>query len=368
MNTYQPDYAIHPGCYLEEVLESRGIKKNDFARRAGITAKAVSQIINGKALYSPERALDFERTLGIKAEIWIHLADCYQLFQVKKKEEKKLAAADARNWLKSFPVADLKKMGIVPATRHTPAVAEAILRFFNVSSPDACRQWMAERAVAFRKSSAFRTSVEAVSLWIKLAENKAVEIPTRAFHKEKFRQTVRELRGFTVLPAKEYMPRLVTECANAGVAFVSVPELKGTHISGASWWAADKAIIALSLRHKTNDHFWFTFFHECAHVLLHGKKGIFLDLNESGTTPEELEANSFAQDLLIVPGDWKRFTGARHFTEKAILDFACAVGIHPAVVVGRLQHEGLLEHSRYFHLKEKTAFLSDTPEETSHGH
>jgi Zn-dependent peptidase ImmA (M78 family) len=28
------------------------------------------------------------------------------------------------------------------------------------------------------------------------------------------------------------------------------------------------------VQHKSDDHFWFTFFHEAAHVLLHSKKNI----------------------------------------------------------------------------------------------
>ena len=33
----------------------------------------------------------------------------------------------------------------------------------------------------------------------------------------------------------------------------------------------------LSLRHKSNDHLWFTFFHEAGHLLLQSKKAAFLE-------------------------------------------------------------------------------------------
>jgi addiction module HigA family antidote len=83
INTYNPDYVIHPGEYLEEILETRELKKRDFAERVGISVKAVSQIINRKSLYSPEIALRFEKTLDIHAEIWMNLVDSYQLFEAK---------------------------------------------------------------------------------------------------------------------------------------------------------------------------------------------------------------------------------------------------------------------------------------------
>lgn len=79
-NTYNPDYVIHPGEYLEEILETRELKKRDFAERVGISVKAVSQIINGKSMYSPEMALRFEKALDIHAEVWMNLADSYLRF------------------------------------------------------------------------------------------------------------------------------------------------------------------------------------------------------------------------------------------------------------------------------------------------
>jgi len=86
MNQYNPNYVIHPGEYLEEILESREIKKRDFAERIGLSVKAVSQIINRKALYSPDDALMLERTLDVSVEIWMNLADAYQLFEAREKE------------------------------------------------------------------------------------------------------------------------------------------------------------------------------------------------------------------------------------------------------------------------------------------
>ena len=62
---YRPDYAVHPGDYLEEVLASRGIGKKEFADRCGLSAKTVSQIVNGKVTFSPDVALQFEKVLGL---------------------------------------------------------------------------------------------------------------------------------------------------------------------------------------------------------------------------------------------------------------------------------------------------------------
>lgn len=353
MNTFKPNYATHPGEHLAEILEAREIKKNDFAKRTGITAKAVSQIINGKALYSTELALDFERVLGVDARLWMNLANNWQLFQAERKEEEKLANEATRAWLEKFPVADLRKLGIVSKSRKPQDIAEAILRFFNVSSPEACTAWMSTRAVAFRKSAAYTESLEATSLWLQLAERAAISLETQAYDRERFRKVLEEVRALTVRDSKQIIPALRSACSSAGVALVIVPKLDGTRLSGASWWYGnDRPLIALSLRYRTNDHFWFTFYHEAAHILLHGKKGIFLDSPDAFDAPDEIEADTFARNQLIPQSHWNRFIAIGNFYEASIRAFAQAEGIHPAIVVGRLQHENLIEKSLHNSLKE----------------
>jgi len=75
---YKPDYAIHPGEYLEEVLESREIKKKELSERLGISVKHLSRIIQKQEMLTAELAVQLERTLGISANIWNNLnADYY---------------------------------------------------------------------------------------------------------------------------------------------------------------------------------------------------------------------------------------------------------------------------------------------------
>lgn len=91
VNKYMPDYAIHPGEILEETLDARGILKSDFARRCGISAKTVSQIISGNAPVQPDIALHFERVLGVSSTIWNNLNAQYDLHQARVDEDAALA-------------------------------------------------------------------------------------------------------------------------------------------------------------------------------------------------------------------------------------------------------------------------------------
>lgn len=353
-NQYQPDYVIHPGEYIAEILETREIKKRDLAERIGLSVKAISQIINGKALYSPDVALMLEKALDIDARIWINLVEAYQLHHAREKERRNLETERTREWVRRFPTADLKRLGVLEKTTKAEVNADQVLRFFQVSSPDVWEEYMDRQEVSYRKSSAYSESPEAIAVWLRLAEIEAEKVETQPFDRTAFRRLLQDLRELTVEPPDRFLSQITERCSSVGVACTLVPELKGTHISGAAFWlSSQKATIAVSLRYRTNDHFWFTFFHEAAHILFHGKKGVFIDGEEDTSAREEEEANAFAGDLLIPKREYAAFTAQGTFFPETISTFAARIGVHPGIVVGRLQHDGLIKYEWHNQLKEK---------------
>jgi HTH-type transcriptional regulator/antitoxin HigA len=170
--------------------------------------------------------------------------------------------------------------------------------------------------------------------WLRIAQLDAQSAKAEPYAASTFRKVLREIRSLT----RDGDPnRIVEMCASAGVVVVFVPEVKGCRISGAAWWASpSRAVIALSDRYKKDDHFWFSFFHEAAHILLHSKKETFVD---DGTDNDlvEGEANTFAADHLIPPEHQPRMF--RLTTDREVREFAEEIGIAPGIVVGRLQHD-----------------------------
>ncbi len=98
-------------------------------------------------------------------------------------------------------------------------------------------------------------------------------------------------------------------CASTEVAVVFIPEFPKAGVYCATRWLGDKAVIQLILRYKSNDHLWFTFFHETGHIIKHGRKEIFIEGNGMDSEKEE-EANAFARDRLIPPADYRRFSAS----------------------------------------------------------
>ena len=154
-------------------------------------------------------------------------------------------------------------------------------------------------------------------------------------------------------PVSFFQKELMRLCASVGVAVVFVQELPHTGICGATQWLTPtKALIQLSLRYKTDDQLWFTFSHEAGHILLHGKRQIFLEIEEQDREKEEKQADAFASNMLIDPAEWKRFLKQDSYhTKTGIQEFAQKVGIAPGIVVGRLQHENLLPYTHCNDLK-----------------
>ena len=110
----------------------------------------------------------------------------------------------------------------------------------------------------------------------------------------------------------------------------------------------NKIVVGLTARGKDADKFWFSLFHELAHIVL-GHVG-----QPNGTTDEdEKAADKWAGDALIVADDFERFRREGDFSEKNVIRFAKEQGIAPGIVVGRMQMEGMIKYSVLNDLKEK---------------
>ena len=69
-------------------------------------------------------------------------------------------------------------------------------------------------------------------------------------------------------------------------------------------FSPNKALLQLSFRYLSDDHFWFTFFHEAGHLILHSKSALFLE-GAKNVDACELEANEFAARILV-PSEFQK--------------------------------------------------------------
>lgn len=331
--SFRPDYAFPPGDTLRDYLEEVGLTQVDLAKRSGLSTKHVNQIVRGIAPITQETALILERVTKIPAAVWNRLEAAY-----REKELREQAAAISvadRLWMKSLPVTALKQRGLVPQDAVDAELYEHLLRFFGVVDRDAWEEVWLRPSAAFKKSAAFKSDPHAVATWLRVCDVEARSIAAADFSEASFRRALRDIRAQTRDPDPDRVRHL---CADAGVALVFEREIGKTRTCGAAWWIKPtRAVIALTDRYKREDSFWFTFFHEAAHILLHSKKEVFIDEEKDDIDGLEAEANRFASDFLIPAEVAPRLRTLK--TKSDVLAFAEELSIAPGIVVGRLQHD-----------------------------
>lgn len=295
---WSPDWATHPGEHLAEYLDVRGLSQAEFARLAGLTPKLVSTIIKGTNPVTPDTAIKLERVLGLKAKIWLGIQNEWDLHQARQR----LATPAAKEWLKLFPVKDLQKLGRLPPVKDVGALVEGLLELLGIGSVDACDARFDALAVHHRRSRRGQTSREHELCWLMLGEEKARGLNLPGFDADRFVAGCREIRGMTRQAPEAFEPQMLRLCAEAGVALVFQREISKTCLFGAARWIdGERPLIQMSLRMKSNDHFWWTFFHEAAHIVLHRGRNFADDENASGDGPEA-EADAWAKDMLVARG------------------------------------------------------------------
>jgi HTH-type transcriptional regulator/antitoxin HigA len=348
---WAPDWATHPGEHLAEYLEDRGWSQAEFSRLADMSPKHVSTIINGTNPVTADTALKLERVLGLKASIWTGLQANWDLHEAKAVNNR--ALADADQVLSKFPIKELKDRGALPATNDNGRLLSSLLEFFAVGTPHAFGARWANLAVHHRQSKAFDTSQYHVAAWLLLGEKKARGMNLPTFDAEKFANAVLEIRKLTTSEPNIFYPRMADLCRSAGVAFVLEKPISKTCLFGsARWLEGDRAIIQMSLRMKSNDHFWWTFFHEAAHITLHKGRAFADDKGGEGDGVEN-EADSWAEEKLVGRAKFAAFKKTNPRSEMAVKAFAQQVEIHPGIVVGMLQHCGAIPYRNLNGLKVK---------------
>jgi len=354
---WQPDWAVAPGEILLETIQERGISQSELARRMGRPTKTINEIVNGKAALTPDTAIQLELTLGIPAGFWNNAEGLYRAHLARERAEQELESSAA--WADVFPIKDLVRHKLIARGSTKGQTVAHLLSYFGVGSPDAWEnQWLAP-AASFRASPAFETAPQAAAAWLRWGELLAADVATQPFDEQRLREVMIEVRSLTRQADFMYtVERIKGLLAEVGVVLLLTPEFTGTHLSGAARWiASDKAVIQLSMRHKTTDHFWFSLFHEAGH-LLDGNRENHLDLDDSADSSDESEqaADKYARDSLIPSDDYKAFIATANFGEQEVRDFAKLQGIAPAIVVGRLQRDGKLPKSHLVQLKKSISW------------
>lgn len=342
------DLPVPPGKYLEEVLGEIGMTKDELARRMGRPATKMSSIFKGSKAITPETAMQMEKVVGVPANIWLGLESEYRLALARQAEEKQIT--EEINLLTPFCYSQLTKLRVVKTLSSRRDKVRELQRFFGVASlSSVSAEGVQQYQAAFRvgKAGVAPTKPHAVASWLRMGELRAREIPCKPFDQSKLESSLDEIRAMTLQTPEQFQTALHELLAACGVTLLIVPHFPGTKAHGATFWLTrDKAVLMLTIRGRWADIFWFSLFHELGHILLHGRRDVFIEKEKDLPSPEqevqEEEANAFARDLLIPPSTYELFVKGSNFYPNNVAAFAREIGIDAGIVVGRLQHDNHL--------------------------
>ena len=334
-----------PGEFLKEELEARNWSQTEFAEIIGRPVRLINEIIAAKKSITPETAVQLAASLGTSAELWMNLETQYQLSKVRAKD------ADIERKAKlhaKFLVRELTKRGWIERTKDITALEQQTLRFYNLESPDDTPRL----AHAAKKSSQGVTMPQWA--WLFRVRQIAASHVVKKYRHGALGEALDQLRA--LLSAPEELRKVPAVLNEAGVRFVLVEALPSSKIDGACLWLdSNQPVIALSARLDRIDNFWFVLRHEIEHLLReHGKDARMMldedlcDSDSPSVAVEERLANAAASQFAVPDGelvDYMTRVKPYYFSEERVLGFAGRLGVHPGLVVGRLQKR--LEKTNY---------------------
>jgi HTH-type transcriptional regulator/antitoxin HigA len=334
---FQPNWFSKPGDTLSAILNRREMTPDMLAKCMGRDASVVHGLLSGDISIDKPIAGLLAKCVGGSPAFWATRQS--QFVRDLNRAVAAVSTDQGKSWLRTLPIKEMMESGWIPASKETRDTLKSSLAYFDVTDPD---EWR-ERYTAFQNSFSYRTSptfqskLGALAAWLRQAEIQASRMTCARWDAGGLKARLDAMRVLTkATNLAHFIPRLRALCAEVGVAIIFLKAPAGCRASGATrFLSSTKAMIVLSFRFLSDDQFWFSFFHEIGHLLLHGTEATFVDGEAADLTDREVEANAFSEGVLI-PLD--RHDELLEVPSRArdVIRFAVSLGVSPGIVVGQM--------------------------------
>jgi len=324
--------------------------RGDVSAQLDLSLEELDDLIDGKTPIDHDLAERLAEVFGTSSPFWIKRDNLYRW--PPSSADAKAVAAEQAAFLRQLPLRDMKALGWLAASSGTNKF-DAALNFFQDDHGDWRRNGRdLLEAVAFRTSPAHHANPAAVAAWLRQGVLQAKGVECSDWNPAGLMQSLGALRALTrVKDPRVFFPQLIELGRGVGVAFVCVRTPSGCRASGATHFSpSGTPIVQLSFRYRSDDHFWFTVFHEIGHLVLHGSSPMFVEGADYISGEEESEADAFSQDVLI-PVELQDELGSLGPDFKKVMRFAKRAGVSPGIVVGQMQKRGLIRYNELNFLK-----------------
>ena len=294
----------HPGGVFYERLQELGMSVKEFSVRAGKPEKTVFDVIKGRSSVSPEMACLIERVTGMPAEALLKWQAMYDVQRVKSNN--RFCPKDMAKWISRFPIKDMVGNRWLPSETGRENLSEEMLSFFGVASPEAWENYYFKQKLHVAFSISIRKTIDpyALSAWLRRGEQQADEIAVdEVYSPGRLKDKLDDILFLLNNPPDDVLTILREMLLGVGVKLFYTEPLPAVPVNGATRWIGGYPCIQILDKVESYDNFKRFIFHEIGHILLHGRKEIFIEnAGEITDDPEylqkEAEADAFAEQFL----------------------------------------------------------------------
>lgn len=344
----RPARKFGPGYFIREQMEYRNWTQEDLSEVLGITPKHLNKILQDKQALTIEMAKVLAEVFETSPQYWLNLDANYRLWLETEKSEKVIQAEIKAKIYERMPVRDMINKGWLPNFSDFNALYQAVLSFWGGSDIDFTELDRRTAPLLAHKSESFNQYNAAYAYtWYHKAMQTAGKYKVAPYNAEALTDLYNHLNEYTILDNGYNL--FIQKLNEAGVIFFVLPHLQKTYLDGAAFFSGENPVIVYTARYKRIDNFWFTVAHEICHILKHldTPDTFFIDnFNDEERNDLEKEANQQASAQLKHNEIFAYLTpNLNYLTHKAITDCSQHVGVHPAVIIGKLAHEKKISYA-----------------------
>lgn len=337
------DYIIHPGETIEEVLEDREMTQRELSIRTGVTEKHISTVIHGQKNISASFAKKLEYALGIEASFWMNLQAVYD------RELLEFEELNGITEIETGILSDLKDViekwdafGWIDKNANKVAQVLDLRSLLNISDLTNIPKIAYHGAYRVQKDNQ-NINPYVLFAWQRMCELLTINTDVAdELNVEKLKEAIPEIKKTMFLDVNSVQKRLTSIFSECGIAFCIVPNFTGAPVQGFIKKTDGRLILCITLRQKFADIFWFTLFHEIAHILNGDTDNVFIDIT-SVSNKMEKAADELAATMLINDKDYQQFVGCEGYRNAATIDnFARSQNVREYIVRGRLMRDGYI--------------------------
>ncbi len=340
---FRPNWISNPQSTITDIIVYNNIDRNHLVEKFKDKGVDLDELLEGKLCIDAYIASVLSEVFNNSEEFWLRKQESYNT------RLKELDQEWEQEWVNSLPINTLVEEGFISSKTD---LYRKCLDFFEVKSIFEWKiKYLKRSNLAFRKSSQFDARQNVVIAWQRMGELRVKSVRVPEYNKTKFEFVLQN--NIKKLTRKNspavFIPKLLELCHDCGVRVSIQKAPRNCKTYGVTMFVDENPLIILSFRYLSDDQFWFTFFHEAGHIILHEKMLINFEGEEIVENSElrinqELEANIFAEEVLI-PFNLKKRLPLVNRNKRDIIHFAMEANISPGIVIGQLQHTNIIKKS-----------------------